>query len=288
MTQQNMALLNSETCKHINKVKDSGLLDYRSEAMPVWCPGCGYYGITHAVDMALNNLGVATRNLSVVSGIGCSGRYPFFTKCYGFHTIHGRALTVASGIKMASPELTVLALSGDGDGLAIGGGHLAHAIRRNINITYLLFDNGIYGLTKGQTSPTTPHGQVTGTHPYGNPDQPLNPILMALSYGASFVAGGYAGDPESLNQTIEAAFAHPGFSFVDIISPCVTFDHTNLVYDMLRREFAPIPENHDTTSQRDAMLLAMERKFYSGIYIQEERATWDDRVAEQQKKSVQG
>lgn len=289
MTQQDQAqpkaLLHADTSNHINKVKDSGILEYRSEAMPIWCPGCGYYGIIHAVDMALNNLKVQTKNLAVVSGIGCSGRYPFFTKCYGFHSIHGRALTVASGIKMASPELTVLALSGDGDGLAIGGGHLAHAIRRNVDITYLLFDNGIYGLTKGQSSPTTPHGQITGTHPYGNPDQPLNPILMALAYGATFVAGGYAGDPQSLNRTIEAAFAHRGFSFVDIISPCVTFDHTNLVYDMLRKEFAPVPDDHKSESQEDAILLSMARKFYAGIYFQKERPTWDDLTRQQQEKS---
>ena len=264
-------LLTADTAENIQKVKASGILDYRSEAMPIWCPGCGYYGICHAVDLALNALGVAPKDLVVVSGIGCSGRYPFFTKCYGFHTIHGRTLPVASGVKLARPELTVMALSGDGDGLAIGGGHLPHAIRRNVDITYLLFDNGIYGLTKGQSSPTTPYGQITGTHPYGNPEQPLNPILMALSYGASFVAGGYAAEPTALQNTIKAAFTHKGFSFVDIISPCVTFDHTNLLYDILREKFAPLPKNHNNADLQQAMTLAIEKKFYSGIYFQEDK-----------------
>jgi len=260
-------LLGADTSENLNQTKNSGILNYRSEAMPIWCPGCGYYGITHAVNQALNNLGIAPKDLVVVSGIGCSGRYPFFTKCYGFHTIHGRTLPVASGVKLARPELTVLALSGDGDGLAIGGGHLPHAIRRDTNITYLLFDNGIYGLTKGQTSPTTPHGQVTGTHPYGNPEQPLNPILMALTYGATFVAGGYAAEPEDLQKTIQAAFRHEGFAFVDIISPCVTFDHTNLLYAVLRDKFRPIPEDHDSSDRLQAMKLAMDSAFYSGIYF---------------------
>jgi len=264
----NEPLLHTDTARHIDTVRQSGLLDYRSEAMPIWCPGCGYYGITHAVNNALAGLAIATKDLVVVSGIGCSGRYPFFTKCYGLHAIHGRALPVASGIKLARPELTVLALSGDGDGLAIGGGHLAHAIRRDADITYLLFDNGIYGLTKGQTSPTTPHGQVTGTHPYGNPEQPLNPILMVLAYGARFVAGGYAGDPASLREVIAAAMAHKGFSFVDIISPCVTFDKTNLQYAMLRRHFSPIGSDHDATDRKAAIGLALEKKFYSGVYYQ--------------------
>lgn len=270
-TDSPLPLLSSDTAEHIRKVKESRILDYRTEAMPIWCPGCGYYGITHAVDLALHSLGVAPKDLVVISGIGCSGRYPFFTKCYGFHTIHGRTLPVAAGVKLARPELRVLALSGDGDGLAIGGGHLPHAIRRNIDITYLLFDNGIYGLTKGQTSPTTPHGQITGTHPYGNPEQPLNPLLMALSYGASFVAGGYAADPTTLQATIKAAFTHKGFSFVDIISPCVTFDHTNLQYDMLREKFAPLPEDHNPSDLKEAMGLALEKKFYSGVYFQEDK-----------------
>jgi 2-oxoglutarate ferredoxin oxidoreductase subunit beta len=270
------SLLNADLPGQIEYIRKSGALNYRADALPVWCPGCGYFGITHAINTALNASGVDPKNLAIVSGIGCSGRYPFFANAYGFHGVHGRALPVASGVKMANPDLTVLVVGGDGDGLAIGGGHLAHAIRRNVDLTYILFDNGIYGLTKGQSSPTTPHGQVTGTHPYGNPEEPLNPVLLALAYGATFVGAGYAGDPKSLSSVLVAALAHRGFSFVDVISPCITFDHVNLQYSLLRQQFQPVPPGHDRADRTAAMALAMERNFYHGILVQAQRPSWDD------------
>lgn len=285
MTAETEPLLNADTPQHLKDMRRSGALDYRSGELPTWCPGCGYFGITHAMNNALQAVGVDRDKLAIISGIGCSGRYPFFTTCYGFHGVHGRALTIASGVKMAKPELTVLAVGGDGDGLAIGGGHLPHAIRRNTNITYVLFDNGIYGLTKGQTSPTTPTGQVTGTHPYGNPDKPLNPFLLALSYGGSFVATGYAADAPGMEKVFIEAFAHPGFSFVNIISPCITFDHVNLQYAILREKFRPVPADHDSGSLQAAMALAMDGNFYSGVLFQEHRATWDDAVAAMKAKA---
>lgn len=281
-------LLDNNITLHLDEMKKSGDLSYRSGALPIWCPGCGYYGITHAVNHALSELGIKQKNLVVVSGIGCAGRYPFFSRCYGFHVVHGRTLPVAAGVRMAAPDLTVLALAGDGDGLAIGGGHLPHAIRRNVDITHIIFDNGIYGLTKGQSSPTTPRGQVTDTHPYGNPETPLNPALMGLTYGTSFLARGFAGDPGPLSEILVRAISHKGFSMVHIISPCVTFDHVNLLYDRLRDLWSPVPDTHDPADLKEAMDLALAKdRLYYGIYFEEERPTWDELAAEAAAKAAE-
>jgi 2-oxoglutarate ferredoxin oxidoreductase subunit beta len=169
------------------EIQDSGRLSHRSTSLPTWCPGCGYFSITEGVASALTRLEIPDNEVVIISGIGCASRFPFFMNTYGFHTLHGRTLPVATGIKMANDDLVVLAIGGDGDGFAIGGNHIPHAARRNVNITYLLFDNGIYGLTKGQTSPTTVVGFKTKTTPYENRDQPLNPLMMLLSYGTSWV-----------------------------------------------------------------------------------------------------
>ena len=211
----------------LKEVEESGRLDYRSKTLPTWCPGCGYFSIVEAVAASLCELGIPNENAVVVSGIGCSSRFPFFVNTYGMHTLHGRALPVATGVKTANDALTVVAVGGDGDGFAIGGGHVPHAARRNVDMTYLLFDNGIYGLTKGQTSPTSAIGFRTPTSPYENPDRPLNPLLMVLAYGASWVGQAYAGRPDHLNRMITQAMAHRGFSYLHILSPCVTFDKTH-------------------------------------------------------------
>ncbi|MBN1551368.1 2-oxoacid:ferredoxin oxidoreductase subunit beta [bacterium] len=272
----NNPLLNSGIEYFSDEVKRSGIMNYRSTALPTWCPGCGYYGITHGLANALKNLHVNNNNLVIVSGIGCAGRYPFFVKGYGLHGIHGRALPIASGIKMVRPEFTVLAIGGDGDGLGIGGGHLPHAIRRNIDITYILFDNAIYGLTKGQASPTTPFGQYTKTTPYGNPEKPLNPILIGLAYGASFVAQGFAGFPQDLTIVFQEAIQHKGFSFVVVTTPCVTFDHANITYQRFRNIWKKIPEDHDKQNLANAMALAQDGNYYNGILFQDHRNAWHD------------
>jgi 2-oxoglutarate/2-oxoacid ferredoxin oxidoreductase subunit beta len=279
-------LLSGDLAFHLGEVEKSGILGYRSEALPTWCPGCGYYGITLAITRALSALAVDNANLVVVSGIGCAGRFPFFVRGYGFHTIHGRTLPIASGVKMANPALRVLAVGGDGDGLAIGGGHLPHVARRNVDLTYLLFDNGIYGLTKGQTSPTTPHGQVTGTHPFGNPDTPLSPLVLGLAYRATFVGTGYAGDPDALTEVIRRAIAHRGFSYVPIVTPCVTFDHGNITYDRLREAWKPVPAGHDASNLAAAMQLALDGARYKGVLYEENRPTWDDVQAEAAAKAA--
>jgi 2-oxoglutarate/2-oxoacid ferredoxin oxidoreductase subunit beta len=268
--------INRSMAMNLEAIRKSGLLDYRSEAMPTWCPGCGYYGITSSITHALNELKIDTKDFVVVSGIGCAGRYPFFVNGYGFHGIHGRTLPIACGVKMSQPKLKVLAVAGDGDAFAIGGGHLPHAIRRNPDLTYVVFDNNIYGLTKGQSSPTTPQNQITKTTPYGNPDAPINPILIGLAYGASFLGVGYAGLPDSLTELFIKAFSHKGFSLVIVTTPCITFDHLNITYDRLRDLWKPIPSGHDTADLQAAMQLAINGSFLYGIYYQKERPSFED------------
>lgn len=262
----------------LKEVEESGRLDYRSKALPTWCPGCGYFSIVEAVAEALCELKVPNEDAVMVSGIGCSSRFPFFINSYGMHTLHGRALPSATGVKTANPELTVVAVGGDGDGFAIGGGHVPHAARRNLDITYLLFDNGIYGLTKGQTSPTSATGFKTTTSPYENPDRPLNPLMMLLSYGASWVGQSYAGNPEHLRAMVKQAMAHRGFSYLHILSPCVTFDKTHRTYVNLGMKVRDLPASHDPSDKLAALAQAMKNDDVPllGLYYQEDRPTLDD------------
>lgn len=270
-------LLNSRTVSDLADINASGLLEYRSPALPTWCPGCGYYGIAHGLTSALKELAIPNENLVLVSGIGCAGRMPFFINGYGFHTVHGRALPIASGVKMARPELTVLVVGGDGDGFGIGGGHIPHVIRRNVDLTYIVFDNSIYGLTKGQASPTTPRGQVTSTSPFGTIEDPIDPVLLTLSYGCSFLATGFAGHPASLAGIFREAIGHPGFSMIIVTTPCITFDHVNVTYDRYRDVFEPVPDNHDPGSFRSAMELVLSGRRFNGVLFRQERPTWSER-----------
>jgi 2-oxoglutarate ferredoxin oxidoreductase subunit beta len=271
----------------IAAAKKDGFLSYRSGELPTWCPGCGYFGILHALVKTCNQLGLKKEEICVVSGIGCSGRFPFFMEAYGFHTLHGRSVPVAGGVKLARKELTVFAVGGDGDIMGIGGGHLPHIARKNIDLTLLLFDNSIYGLTKGQSSPTTPVEQATGSHPYGNPDAPLRPVSMALSYGASFVARAFVGDVPTMEKIFTAAINHKGLSFVHLVSPCVTFDKTNITWDRMRNHFTPISETHATGNRAEAVRLAEDPIPYQGLFYQDKkRPTYhdlQDRIREKMK-----
>jgi 2-oxoglutarate ferredoxin oxidoreductase subunit beta len=197
--------------------------DFKSELKPIWCPGCGDYGVVQAIYRALAAVGRLPHEIAFISGIGCSSRIPGYTTAYGFNSVHGRALPIAQGIKMANPDLLVLAAGGDGDGFSIGGGHLPHAIRRNPDITYIVMDNQIYGLTKGQLSPTSHKGLKTVTSGYGSLENPVNPLMYVLSYGAPFVAQGTPADLPGLAAMIEEAIRYPGFAFVNVQSPCVTY-----------------------------------------------------------------
>jgi 2-oxoglutarate ferredoxin oxidoreductase subunit beta len=253
----------------IDEVKEQGFLDYRTSELPTWCPGCGYFGITHAMVQACDALSLKNEDICVASGIGCAGRFPIFMKAYGFHTVHGRSIPVASGIKLAREDLTVFAVGGDGDILGIGGGHLPHIARKNIDITLFLFDNSIYGLTKGQTSPTTPLSQITNSHSQGNPDTPLRPVSLALAQGASFVARCYAGDVDGMRDIFTQAISHKGFSFLHIVSPCVTFDKVNITWKRLRKEFLEIPSVHDPSDHRAAIQMAEDPRPIFGLFYRD-------------------
>ncbi|MCK9503450.1 MAG: 2-oxoacid:ferredoxin oxidoreductase subunit beta [Porticoccaceae bacterium] len=197
--------------------------DYKSDLKPVWCAGCGDYSVLLALTKALASLSLRPEDVAVVSGIGCSSRLPAYTATYGFHGVHGRALPTATGLKTARPELTVICTGGDGDGFSIGGNHFVHACRRNIDITYIVMDNQVYGMTKGQASPTTDPLWDSALTPGGTGVSPFYPLVIALASGANFLARTFAGDPKGTATIIEEAISYPGFSFVQILSPCVTY-----------------------------------------------------------------
>ncbi len=198
--------------------------DWTSDQEVRWCPGCGDYGILTAVQMLMPELGVAAENVVFVSGIGCSSRFPYYMNTYGIHSIHGRAPAIATGIAVARPDLDVWVITGDGDGLSIGGNHLIHALRRNVNLTILMFNNQIYGLTKGQYSPTSEIGKVTKSTPFGSIDYPFNPLSVALGAEAGFVARTHDLDRKHMMETFRAAHAHRGASFVEILQNCNVFN----------------------------------------------------------------
>ncbi len=197
--------------------------DYKSDIKPVWCPGCGDYTVLLIMAKAMAALQLAPENVVVVSGIGCSSRIPAYTNCYGFHGVHGRSLALATGVKVARPELNVIVAGGDGDGFSIGGNHFLHACRRNIDLTYVVMDNRVYGMTKGQPSPTTEPDWDSALSPGGTGLRPFHPLVIALASGANFVARAFSGDPNRSTEILVEAIRHPGFSFVEILSPCVTF-----------------------------------------------------------------
>jgi 2-oxoglutarate ferredoxin oxidoreductase subunit beta len=248
--------------------------DYKSDVHPIWCPGCGDFGVLSSFYKAISELHIPPEQLVIASGIGCSGRFPAFVNAYGFHGTHGRVLPLATGIKMAHPELVVAAVGGDGDAFSIGMGHFPHAARRNVDITYIVMDNEIYGLTKGQPSPTSPLGMEKKASPYGTVDSPIDPIQMALAYNASFVARGFSSKPKELIELIKAAMTHKGFSFLQVLSPCVTFYDT---YDHFKKITAPMPAGHDPSDRAKAMELAMtEQAMYLGIFYQNPRPSYDE------------
>ncbi len=197
--------------------------DFKSDYKPVWCPGCGDYTVLASITRALAALQLRPEKVAVVSGIGCSSRIPAYTTCYGFHGVHGRALAAATGLKVARPDLTVLVAGGDGDGYSIGGNHFLHACRRNIDLTYIVMDNHVYGMTKGQPSPTTEPDWKSKLSPAGTGLREFHPLVIALAAGANFIARAFSGDPSGTAAVIGEAIRHPGFSFVEVLSPCVTF-----------------------------------------------------------------
>ena len=246
--------------------------DYRSDLTPIWCPGCGDFGVVSAIYRALATIGRPPHEIAFVSGIGCSSRIPGYTTAYGFNSVHGRALPIAQGIKLANPGLLVLCAGGDGDGFSIGGGHVAHAIRRNLDLTYIVMDNQIYGLTKGQLSPTSPKGLKTASSTYGSMEDPVNPLLYVLGYGCRFVAQGTPADMVGLATVIEEGIRFPGFAFVNVLSPCVTYGQADQQLKTQKARMEPLEAlGHDPTNRLEAMALAQDygTKLHTGVFYRD-------------------
>jgi 2-oxoglutarate ferredoxin oxidoreductase subunit beta len=255
--------------------------DFRNQVKPNWCPGCGDFSVQAAIQRAAANVGLEPEQLAVVTGIGCSSRLSGYIHSYGYHGIHGRALPIAQGLKMANRKLTVIAAGGDGDGFAIGMGHTIHAIRRNIDITYIVMDNQIYGLTKGQTSPRSGYGFKTKSTPEGSIESPLSPLELALAAGATFVAQSFSSNLKQLTELIEAAIRHNGFSIVNVFSPCVTFNKIN-TYDWFKEYIVNTEdiEGYDPSNRIMAMTKLMETDgmLCGLIYQNKERKGYQDMV----------
>ncbi len=246
--------------------------DYKSGDKPIWCPGCGDFGVLSATYKALAALQLRPQDVVVAAGIGCSSRTPYFMSTYGLHGVHGRTLPIATGMKLANPDLTILVMGGDGDLMSIGAGHFPHAAARNVDITCILMDNQTYGLTKAQASPTSLMGHKTKSSPYGVIAKPMAPVLYALSNGATFVARGYSAKPNDLTDLIVQGIKHPGFSFVHVQSPCAEFFNT---YDFYDEHIEELPSDWDLHNLRSAIDLALtEEKVHLGVFYQEERQSF--------------
>src|SRR5713101_5294131 len=252
---------------------------YQGLVEPDWCPGCGDFGVLRALELAAQKLRLPTKNIFVVSGIGCSSNLPGFFHAYGVHSLHGRAVAVASGAKLANHELNVVITGGDGDGYGIGLNHFIHAMRRNLDLTYLVMNNQIYGLTTGQASPTTEKGHKTKSTPRGNVELPINPIALALVSGATYIARGFSGENKHLADLFAGAVAHKGFSLVDVFSPCVTYNKINTYEYFRKRNYKlEVEAGYDTRNVE----LALEKSFEwgdripIGVFYQNHQPTYED------------
>ena len=238
--------------------------DLKGKVDPDWCPGCGDFGVLAAIQKALVELQIPNHDVVIISGIGCSSNLPGYVNTYGMHTLHGRALAVATGLKLANHELTVLVTGGDGDGFGIGGNHFIHTMRRNVDLLYIVMDNQIYGLTTGQTSPTSRLGMKTKSMPFGNVEAPVNPISLALAAGATFIARGFSGEQKHLTELIKHGIEHKGFSFLDVFSPCVTYNLDN-TYQWFRPRIKKLED--DVAYDPTDWMAAMEKSLLWGDEI---------------------
>jgi len=261
--------------------------DFYSEDPIAWCAGCGNFSILKALKQAFVELGKKPNEIAIVSGIGQAPKTPHYLKCNAFNGLHGRTLPVATGLKLANHKLTVLAEGGDGDGYGEGGNHFIHAMRRNIDITYLVHNNQVYGLTKGQTSPTSDLGFVTKTTPAGSASMPLNPLALAVAVGCCFVARGFAGDIDHLSPLIQQGILHKGFALIDILQPCVSFNRVN-TFQWYKERVYHLDEEYDRKDKVVAFSKAQEwgEKIPIGILYAKERPTLDEQIPAISKTSL--
>ena len=256
---------------------------------PDWCPGCGDFGVLKAVKMGAAKAGVAPKDMVLVSGIGCSSNLPGYVHSYGVHSLHGRAIAVATGIKLANTDLKVVITGGDGDGYGIGIGHFIHAMRRNLDLTYVVMDNQIYGLTTGQASPTTMKDQRTKSTPNGNVEFPINPLALALVSGATFVARAFSGEPNHMTDLIAAGIQHKGFALIDAFSPCVTYNKVNTYAYFKKRVYKLEDEKgYDSSNVRTAMERSHEwgDRIPIGVLYQDAQPTYESSDAVLRKGPV--
>ena len=265
--------------------------DFKGQVDPDWCPGCGDFGVLNSLQRACAQLGLRPHEILTVSGIGCSSNLPGYFNSYGMHTLHGRSLPVATGAKLGNHRLHVIVTGGDGDGYGIGGNHLTHTARRNVDLTYIVMNNQVYGLTTGQISPTSSLGMKTKSTPFGSVEMPINPITAAIMNGATFVARGFSGDIRHLTDLMKKAIQHPGFALIDVFSPCVTFNHDN-GHDFFKERVMKLEdEGHDPSDWKAACEKAMifGDTIYTGLFFQKTAPTLDgsEPVLEQEPLALQ-
>jgi 2-oxoglutarate ferredoxin oxidoreductase subunit beta len=254
------------------------MAELTTKEQPTWCGGCGDFGILTGVKQAFAQLNLPREQTVLVSGIGCGSKLPHFVKTYGFEGLHGRALAVATGVKLANPELNVVAVTGDGDGYGIGGNHFLHTLRRNLDMCWIIENNEVYGLTKGQTSPTSKKGFKTPSTPQGAIETPINPVALGIVGGATFVARCYSFDIQHLVKTIAAGIQHKGFAMIDVMQYCPTYNKVNTL-DWFRTGLAKIPDTHDTHDANKALEIAIngiDGKMPYGVFYVEERPTYEE------------
>jgi 2-oxoglutarate ferredoxin oxidoreductase subunit beta len=258
---------------------DVRFIDFKSDKQPTWCPGCGDFGTMNGMMKGLAETGNHPDDTFVVAGIGCSGKIGTYMHSYALHGVHGRALPVGIGAKLANPDLEVMVAGGDGDGYSIGAGHFVHAVRRNVDMSYVVMDNRIYGLTKGQASPTSREDFETSTSPEGTNMPPVNPLALALASGATFIAQSFSSDSQRHTEIVKEAIEHDGFGFVNVYSPCVTFNDVD-TYDYFRDTIVDLGETdhdrHDKEAAREKIVDA-DKEYTGVIYQDDDSVPWEDR-----------
>lgn len=261
---------------------------YNTACPPTWCPGCGNFSIWNELKRALDELKIPPHKTLIVYGIGCSGNMYNTIKTYGWHSLHGRAVPTAIGAKLANKDLTVIVVAGDGDGLGEGMGHFIHALRGNANVTYLIHENKVYGLTTGQSAPTSDKGFVSRSTPEGLIEIPTNPVSLAMTMGGSFVARGYVGKPQQLKELIKQGILHKGFSFVDILQPCVTFNKINTYQYYADKVYDLQAENHQVNNFDKAFTKAREwgPKIPLGLFYEDARECYEDDLPQEKGKAL--